>query len=159
MATYEEPLTSLIHELKYKHVKEIGTLCGQLLYLHTHYPLVDIVTCTPLHPKRQQDRGYNQAEVISQEFARWSRIPFVPLLVKQNPTLSQATLSTKDQRLTNLKHAFSINHYYQKHYPPPSTVLLIDDVITTGTTLNICAQVLKQWGVHKVYGLAVAHGF
>ena len=54
----------------------------------------------------------------------------------------------------HLENTFAIN----KKIPRLGSVLIIDDVTTTGTTLNKCAQVLKQAGIKKIYGLVVAHG-
>ena len=54
----------------------------------------------------------------------------------------------------HLEDTFVIN----QKIPNLKSVLIIDDVTTTGTTLNKCAQVLKQAGVKKIYGLVVAHG-
>lgn len=157
LASYDEPIKSLLHELKYNHVKEIGKLCGQLLYFGTNWPTVDLVTCTPLHSKRQQERGYNQSEIIAKAFSKLSGIPFAPLLLKTKYTASQATLSDKSQRLTNLEKAIILN---PKYLAPTKQirVILIDDVVTTGTTLNTCAQILKSNNYSQVFGLTMAHG-
>jgi predicted amidophosphoribosyltransferase len=39
------------------------------------------------------------------------------------------------------------------------TIFLVDDVITTGTTLNRCARVLKKAGAQRVEALALARSF
>ena len=37
-------------------------------------------------------------------------------------------------------------------------IIIIDDILTTGTTLNECAKVLKEAGAKKVWGLVLARG-
>ena len=38
---------------------------------------------------------------------------------------------------------------------PPEAAVLIDDIVTTGATLDVCAQLLKQAGVKRVYALTL----
>lgn len=157
VAGYYFPLNNLIKLLKYKHVKEIGEILGRMIYDTSDVPPSDIITSVPLHPTRQRQRGFNQAEVIARELATQSGIPYSPLLIRKFHTKNQAMMKTKTDRLKNLQNIFSPSLNFKNNKPPP-TVLIIDDVITTGSTLNECAKVLKQNGVQKVIALCVAHG-
>jgi predicted amidophosphoribosyltransferase len=38
----------------------------------------------------------------------------------------------------------------------PKTVIIIDDIISTGSTLDACAKILKSAGVERVYGVCIA---
>ena len=153
---YGDVSKDLIKCLKYSGTKDAAITCAQLLYYSLSLPKVDCVTAVPLHPKKQKLRGFNQAELISIELARLLNTHYVPLLTKITHTKSQASTANKESRVSNLSRAFMLM---------PSGVdvtnkkiLLLDDVITTGTTLNECAQVLKSNGAMKVFGVAVAHG-
>ncbi len=161
---YQEPIKSLLHELKYKSVKNIGKWCARFLYEITPFPSATFITAVPLHYRRQAQRGFNQAEEIARELTRLTKTPYLPLLQRTKNTKYQAAISDRDQRLTQLKECFSLNPKAAKQFAelkkqvPNLSVLLIDDVSTTGTTLNECAKVLKENGCATIYGLVVAHG-
>jgi predicted amidophosphoribosyltransferase len=36
------------------------------------------------------------------------------------------------------------------------TIVIVDDVVSTGSTINEIAKILKQNGIQKVYGLTFA---
>ncbi len=154
MAQYEGVIKKLIIALKYQGVKNIGQTLAKIIYFTTSFPRVDTITSVPLHRKRQLQRGFNQATEIALELSKLSKIPFAELLKRTKHSQPQAKISDKNKRLTHLKNTFTIN---QKILNIES-VIIIDDVTTTSTTLNECAHVLKQAGVKKIYGLAVAHG-
>jgi competence protein ComFC len=154
---YQPPITTLLHMMKYDGIPSIAEYCGELLYETTFFELPDCITAVPLHPKRQWWRGFNQAEVIAKRVAEKCKVPYHSLLQRQSYTSAQATLHRKD-RIKNLNKAFDIHFKLKKRKLPFKKVLIIDDVVTTGTTLNECAKILKEHGVEKVYGLVVAHG-
>lgn len=152
---YESVARSLVRTLKYGGVKNVAPTLARLLYFTVDIPSTDLITAVPLHPKKQRLRGYNQAEEIARELSVLTQTPYLQLLKKNKYTSSQVTLTHKSDRLLNLKNSFLFN------YPTKierKTVLIIDDVLTTGTTLNECAQVLKAHGATSVVGLTVAHG-
>ncbi len=37
----------------------------------------------------------------------------------------------------------------------PKTLIILDDIMTTGSTLNSCTEVLKSAGCETVYGLTL----
>lgn len=115
----------------------------------------DVVTCVPLHPKRERERGYNQSAMLGNQLARRIGIPFRDrLLWRWKPTVTQTHL-TAAQRVHNVRGVFSV--------PWPrrtrgARILLVDDVMTTGATVNECARVLKAAGATSVMVLTVARG-
>lgn len=157
---YSPPITDLIHAMKYDGVSRLAEYCGQFLYQSVNIPVIDCLTAVPLHPKRQRQRGFNQSEVMALEVAHAMQLPYANVLTRQRQTSPQASLTHKSDRLHHLDDAFTINTtFLHQTLPLPYTsVLLLDDVVTTGTTLNQCAKVLKQSGVQKVIGMVIAHG-
>ncbi len=154
---YQDPIKSLIKEMKYLSVKPNAHWCGILLFQTVNWPDVDIVTSVPLHPKRLRERSFNQAEEIAKVFAAKARLPYQRLLKRQVNTPHQASFKSKRKRLKALDKVFKLSDDTSVNEVKGKTILIIDDVVTTGTTLNQCAKVLKTSGAKKVCGLAVAH--
>jgi predicted amidophosphoribosyltransferase len=100
------------------------------------------------------NRGFNQAKLIANKFSTLADIPFKSLLVKKKDSQRQASLHNPGQRLDNLKDTISSRN--------PNIdlcnkeIILIDDVVSTGATLNACAQILKEQKVKKVIAMTVA---
>ena len=112
----------------------------------------------PLHKKRLNYRGFNQAELIAYAAAAGygSDIDvFMPLTRIKN-TSQQAKLNKKE-RHQNLDEAFEVTGDLDR--VRDKVCFVVDDVCTTGATLDSCAKVLKANGVQKVYGLVVARAF
>lgn len=103
----------------------------------------------PPRPKKLKVKGWDQIEDLSKYLEAFYGIKIMRIL-KRLDSVPQKTL-TKAQRAVNLKGKIILN--YLK--PLPKTLLLIDDVITTGATLNTCAEILKQGGCETVYGLCL----
>ncbi len=110
----------------------------------------DVVVPVPLHPRREYQRGFNQAE----DLARRLGLPLVPLLARIVFTQSQIELP-KEERHRNVKDAFALS-VPGSRLPVPGIVVLVDDVSTTGSTLDACARVLKRSGVKQVRALTAA---
>lgn len=135
----------LIHCLKYKNNKEIGIKLGRLfgkdIAASSFINKVDYIVPVPLHKKKLKTRGFNQAEVIAQGISELTEIPLsTNNLIRQIHNPSQTKLS-KSQRWDNVEGIFKLvkpNQYKNKH------ILLIDDIITTGSTIEACANALLE---------------
>jgi len=154
-AEFNGPLSKLIYEFKYKNARGMSHWAADFLRYTTVIPVCNVITAVPLHPHRQRDRGFNQAEEIATHLSPLMNIPYQPLLLRTQNTVSQASLSDKFERLDNLSSSFEILVPAAEF---SDSVLIIDDVTTTGTTLNECAKVLKAHGYLQVHGLVLAHG-
>ena len=107
----------------------------------------------PLHPSKQRLRGFNQAELLARALGEEMNLPVCLLLKKQKKTKDQKSLN-KNQRIKNVAEAFAVE---ESEWPEnaPESVLLLDDVMTTGSTLSACANVLKARGVKSVAFISV----
>lgn len=148
---------SLVHALKYSRADYLAKYMGaQMALRYKNYPELaeaEVVMPVPLFPKRNRTRGYNQSELLAENFAPLVGLPLdSKSLVRIKNTISQTTLG-RVGRLANMKGAFA----YQNQEPiKGKTVLLIDDVATTGATLEGCAEALKAAGAKKVMAYTFA---
>jgi ComF family protein len=110
----------------------------------------DLIMPVPLHPRRLQSRGFNQALMLAQGL---TELPLEKdVLIRERPTRPQIGLNPQERR-ENVKGAFAV--------PRPERVkrkrvLLVDDLFTTGATARECARVLRKAGAVRVEILTVA---
>lgn len=111
----------------------------------------DVWMAVPSHASRVKQRGYNQAALIAKSLSGLTGIPYVTgVLIKASETFAQAELS-KEQRMLNLATAFVCT----KPVNPDWVVGLVDDVMTTGSTLDLCTDALLKAGAKDVIRFAV----
>jgi ComF family protein len=150
---YGGALATAIGSLKYDRRIDRGRPLAHLL-LGAVAPLraapPSLVVPVPLHPKRAEVRGFNQAALLAKPVARALGARFAPALIRQRDTESQATLD-RALRLKNVRGAF-----IARRQLPGERVLLVDDVRTTGATLEACAEALMRAGARDVRTLVLA---
>ena len=153
LGPYDGGWRVLLRALKFEREPAIGKAMGRLAVERLRAELanysLDCVTYVPMHAAAQRARGFNQARVLANAISHELGIPLVRSLKKTRSTVPQAQLSAAERR-ANLKGAFRRLRCEGEH------VLLVDDICTTGTTLEACAQALKQGGIRSVTALAVA---
>lgn len=140
----------LVHPLSYLLIQKIYELEKNFINLKNY-----VIVPVPLHQRRLAWRGFNQAELLSQFVAKEFDLEINNnLLIRKKYTSPQVRLKSK-KRQANISGAFELNC---RNTAMPRFCLLIDDVITTGATMNEIARVLKNSGVKKVLGIALARG-
>ncbi len=155
--TKESLVAEMIHRLKYNGQYRIGHYLGHLLsekmqseQSWSDYQIVPV----PLHAKKRKSRGFNQAEEIAKGLQKGFTIPVRNNLLIRSRNESSQTAKDKWERSRILKESITINHTGQI----PKRVLLVDDVITTGSTIAACANLLFEAGTKNlsVASLAVS---
>jgi len=153
------PVRRLVHGIKYDGalhlLDDVAAVVRANPHFRDHLAGARLVP-VPLHPLKQRERGYNQAELIARAFAR--AVPgatVVPLLERVVWTSTQTRLDRAERR-ENLKNAFAL----AKDAPviPTARHVLVDDVFTTGATLNACAVALRRAGVTTIDVATLGHG-
>lgn len=133
----------LLHALKYKGRSDIGVYLGKRfgneLVTHPDFRHFDRIIPVPLHTDKLKKRGYNQSEMIARGMSKAMNIPVdTKTLIRSTFTETQ-TKKSRIERWENVKSVFAAN---------PDTnlngchILLVDDVLTTGATIEGCAQAL-----------------
>lgn len=179
-------IASLIKNLKYHFAKDLAKILGEFLSLflrnlinksrigeadlgarigrekiekikQTPEIIFDLKNCllipVPLHKKRERWRGFNQVLAIASAVSRHFNLELSTGLIRLKHRPPQAKLS-EEKRRQNLRGCFA----WAGDNLANRRVILVDDVVTTGSTLNECAKILKQAGATEVWGLVTAKG-
>jgi len=133
----------VLHQLKYEGRSDIGVLLGREFGFHLihsqQFTLPDTIIPVPLHPKKLRQRGYNQSAEIGRGLGRAIGVPMIQnCLVRLSHTDTQ-TRKSRFERYLNVTGKFQVQHpgMLQGHH-----LFLVDDVVTTGATLEACAEAL-----------------
>lgn len=148
---------NLIHNLKYKnqeHISEfLGNWYGQIIKENNHLPKIDYVIPVPLHKKKLKKRGYNQTALFAKQLAYHINSEYLDkVLIKTANTRTQ----TKKSRLARWYDNRSLYTVTDSTVLLNKTILLVDDVITTGATMELCAEALLKIEGSIVYITSMA---
>jgi ComF family protein len=150
-------IRKLIHNMKYKGIREIGYELGRIYGLSLKASGfandIDMIIPVPLHPMKKRVRGFNQSETISMGIADVTHLPVDIKSLARILVSATQTKRSRYERWTNVEGIFKVidsETIIGKH------VLIVDDVITTGSTIESCTnELLKVEGV-KVSVVALA---
>ncbi|MBU4338421.1 ComF family protein [Patescibacteria group bacterium] len=115
-----------------------------------------IIIPVPLHLKRFRWRGFNQADLLADNIAKYFDLPLEKsALARRKNNIPQVEVRDRRERMKNIKDAFiCVDGAKVKD----KIVILVDDVATTSATLGECAKALKNSGAKEVWGVVVARG-
>jgi ComF family protein len=135
----------LIHRLKYKGHEDIGEMIGNWyaaeLKTLPQIAEIDYIIPVPLHPKRLRQRGYNQVTTFGKALSEDLKIVYDDtFLVRKvySKTQTKKSLLKRSELNTDIFDVTFDESRIGKHF------LLIDDVITTGSTLEMCTRALLK---------------
>ncbi|MGE4560526.1 MAG: ComF family protein [Desulfobulbus sp.] len=153
---YQPPTAELILRLKFSGqlsgLRTLGTLTAGSACLADLTP-PDYIVPVPLHARRLRRRGFNQATLLAQScFPQWQGRIRLHVLNRNRLAAPQSQLTGKERR-DNLKQAFTLRPGVVLE---GKTILLVDDVLTTGSTVNECAKVLRRGGAKRIEVFTVA---
>lgn len=160
---YDKNMKKSIAAFKYHNKKEYGAFyIEEILRLYSgeiREINPDAIIAIPIHKSKRNIRGYNQAEIIAEGISKELSIPLLYHTLKRNrKTLPQKVLNDKE-RLKNLQGAFDFSEKEIKNkHINLNKVMLIDDIYTTGSTIEVCTNILLQQGVTEVYFLCICIG-
>jgi competence protein ComFC len=148
-----------IHRYKYQRALWFEPFLAGLLLRETVPALCgqnrDLIVPVPLHPLKQREREFNQAERLAFHLSAATRIPLNNNLLRRVVFTSTQTRLTRQERAANMRGAFATRHGARLN---GERVILVDDVFTTGATASACAQALLAAGADDVCVWTVARG-
>ena len=147
---YQYPVDHMVTSLKLGGQLMFARLLGQLMMdeIKQRYrldSLPEFLVPVPLHPNRLLHRGFNQSGLIAGELATHLQIPLGNGMIRRSADTPTQTGLSRSGRRKNVRRAFRVDSPIAG-----SHVAIIDDVMTTGSTLNEVARVLKRAGVERV---------
>jgi ComF family protein len=141
----ESRVQHLLHALKYKNHPEIGVILGRVygydLLVAGFKDKFDLMLPIPLHASRKALRGYNQSYEFAKGLSEVLEIPVRDDLVQRTTKTQTQTSKTRLKRWENVNEVFKV---LDQDSITDKRILLVDDVITTGATLEACANALSQ---------------
>lgn len=153
---YDETIKSLIARFKYYKERNLAEFFAEYMYRCIQEAGIefDVIVPVPLHRTKLDQRGYNQSELLARELSYRFDIMMSKPLRRIRNTKSQTELN-REERMKNLNGAFKVVY---GDVVKDKVVLLVDDVLTTGSTLDECAKVLKESGAKDVFAATIATG-
>lgn len=152
---YEGALRQLLHQYKYYRNLYVGHFLVKLMVdaIEKNKIKTECLIPVPLHPKKIRERGFNQSAELAKLLSKQLNVPYESKICKKIlHTPAQVTLSPTERR-RNLLTAFRVNPTSYR------SVTLVDDVVTTGSTINELAGLLKEQGVTRVSVVCCARAF
>lgn len=150
---YEHTVVKLIQGFKFNEKLSHGRLLSQLLVaaFSLPEPVPQCLIPIPLHNKRIRQRGFNQSIELARPLAKKLGVPLVLDVVKRIRATEQQTGLDAVARRKNIRGAFEVVQTLEWDH-----VAIVDDVVTTGSTVNELARILKKAGVKRVDVISVA---
>ena len=109
---------------------------------------VEVLIPVPLHPSREQERGFNQAEVMARWLGQETGLPVeTTSLIRRRPTERHRLGMGRRERSRSLEGAFMVR---APRLVEGRSLLLVDDVMTTGTTALAIGETLIKAGAADV---------
>lgn len=147
----------LIHNLKYRNNRstavQIGQAIGSRVASSARFEKIDWVVPVPLHPDRQKQRGYNQAELVANEVAKVLGAKVSPDNLVRTRNNRTQTHRHRLERIQGVQNLFELT---DTSLFENQSVLLVDDVFTTGSTIIECCKALDKTPNIKLYVYTIA---
>jgi ComF family protein len=158
---YIPPLSNIIKIYKYNHRPSLSERLARMLYSlyqsRGDLKRIKVVSWIPMRRNELRERGYNQSKLLAEKLVNYANLKSAPLIKKVRNIPSQTKLPY-EKRISNIINTYEVNDKYLEllNKDLEEGIILIDDVITTSSTMNECARVLREKGVKRIIGLVLA---
>ena len=156
VAAYSDLAQQLIFKYKYKDHRYIGYHMAEMmaeLLQAAWISDVDCIVAVPSSRKRIRQRGYCQMELLAEHLSEMTG------LSHQRRNLIRTQDTPRMKKLNREGRSQALKGCFEVRTPENITgrsVLLIDDIMTTGATLEVCAQALLAAGALEVWTMTFA---
>ena len=145
---YDELPRSIALRLKYgRKVALARTMARYMAPLRSDWPKDSLIVPVPLHRWRLWGRGFNQSGLVARELSRLWKVPTDGLLLRRVKRTRPLKGLNHNQRRMAVSGAFSVA---SRDRVRGRTIILVDDVLTSGSTAEACARVLRRAGAERV---------
>lgn len=151
---YIGPAATMIKKMKYGNLPFLAKGASAFLiaqFIKLEWPMPDVIIPTPISWTHKIERGFNQSDLIATEMGKALKCPVSNFLKRTAGDYSQAGLSLTQRKKLSAK-GFKLNQYQNLE---GRNILLVDDVMTSGSTLECCAEALMELFPAAIYGLTV----
>lgn len=156
---------TMVFSLKYHDHPEVAEVLGEIMAdrmlnefsvdeLRSEY---DLLVPVPISEKRAVTRGYNQAVLMAESFAKRTGLPYSGEILWRTRETSVMRGLNPAERKNNIRGSFGIRPEV-KGSVIGASCLIIDDIYTTGATVDEIAMTLLEGGAEKVDYLSFASG-
>lgn len=157
---YNGAIKDIIKLIKFDLVSDAKIEIAELIVkqLKTNYPNIleywilkkFIIIPVPLHCKRKNWRGFNQAEIIANEVGKFLNLKIDNNTILRFKNTKKQVTSNKMERIINIKNAFKIVGKI------PKNIIIFDDVWTTGNTIKNIIKIIPK--DRNIWVLTLASG-
>ncbi len=151
LSPFNPSVQRLIHMLKYQGKTSVGKALGRELAVRTRGTVLvrrrPLVVPVPLHGSRRRERGYNQSALIARALGKQLDLTVREDVLKRVRLTTTQTALDQEGRRSNVDGAFRVR---RGDAVRERCVLLVDDVLTTGATVNACAEALAAAGAGPI---------
>ncbi len=149
----------LLHAIKYDENKSLATALGTWYASDLKKEMlsdqIDYLIPVPLHKKKFRKRGFNQSYEIAKGVSKVTGIPINDHLLERRVNDGSLTALSKAKRIKSLDQVYRLNEEQAERFEGKH-LLIIDDVMTTGSTIISCYEVLKTISGVRISGLVLA---
>ena len=154
---YEDALREAVHRLKYYRARwlarPMAALMAETFRNQPAYTNTRGLVPVPLHPARERRRGFNQSALLARALGEITGVPVLERAAARIRETPPQTGLARHERLRNLERAFTVREPEQI---TGKIITIVDDVFTTGSTVSILSQELRQAGATGVTVLTFA---
>ena len=140
----DKNVSNAIYEFKRTGMSNLAEYTAEIV--SGYIDKADLVTGIPMGKRKQRSRGHNQADILARCIGDNLDIAYKHDLLYKIDTKEEQHHFSEHERKERVKDLF----YKGDADLSGKTVILCDDVMTTGSTLNRCAELLKEMGAEKV---------